>query len=103
MLEHWLIELVVHISGLSDAQLVRRTVPAGEGLVATASPGLSGGSDPRDSSIAFNTLAFTCARTLSASSARQTNVGNSLKGCESANRCSSAPDITLGSCCPLVC
>ena len=35
MLEHWLIELVGHISGLSDAQLkqIERSLPATKGLI----------------------------------------------------------------------
>ena len=35
MLEHWLIELVLHVSGLSDAQLkqIEKSLPATEGLI----------------------------------------------------------------------
>jgi hypothetical protein len=35
MLEHWLIELVGHVSGLSDAQLkqVEKSLPATKGLI----------------------------------------------------------------------
>ena len=35
MLEHWLIELVGHVSGLSDAQLkqIEKSLPATKGLI----------------------------------------------------------------------